>query len=183
VRDHPCGLELTAPDPPVWDYHAPTVTVLSTTPSAEVDALWFIDPDELRVPIDPYFSAQAMASEEDFMRASRDVPDDMLGYFAQLPFLETIQPVRPVAVAGNPGRALDVAVRDLPEQARTCAYGSLTECAYLTLLPGIGQTVTSGQHYRIIELQLPFTRVLITQNLDVPSAQTVLDTTSFVPGS
>ncbi len=173
-------VELTAPSPALFDAYDPSFAVLSPSELNEVDALWFIDPNVLRVPTDPYFSTEEIASAADFLRLSKDAPDDALGHFAGLPFVETIKAAHEVTVGDNTGRALDIKIRDLPEDATRCAYGSITKCATITMMPGIGQSVQAGQSYRVIELKLPFAQVIVIQNLDMPSIQKVLDTASFI---
>lgn len=174
-------LEVTAPTPAVYNYSDAAVAVLSTSPQFEVDALWFIDVPYLGVPTDPYFDAASIAGQQDLERAIRSAPSDLLGYFAGLPFARVSTPERSVTVSGLTGRAVDLRIRRLPPEAAACAYGAIRRCATITLLPGIGQVVQTGQRYRIIVLRVETHPVLITQNLRVPGTQTILDSISFVP--
>jgi len=178
-------LELTAPSPALYNYSDATVAVLSTEPelASGHDALWFIDIANLAVPTDPYFSPESIAGPEDLARAMRTPPDDVLGHFATLPFVRVTRPQRAVVIAGVRGRAVDIRIRELPRKAVKCAFGSLRRCATITILPGIGQTVLSGQRYRIMVLRAGDAQVLVVQDLGAAVAQKVLDTISLVPAA
>jgi hypothetical protein len=177
-------LELTGPEPPLYNYAVPGVVALSPDADFRTDALYLTDAAVLRVPADPFLSLGDIAGDADLDRLSLPAPADLLGHATGLPILEVVVAERPMTVGGAGGRAVDVRVLDLPPEAQQCGRGSgvgLPVCAVLVLPLGSAPLMQPGQELRLIELELPTGRVFVYQNLSLPEAQAVLDSLTILP--
>lgn len=176
-------VELTAPEPPLYNQSAPTLAQLSPDPDGKTDALVILAASEILVQRDPYVFPDLMGDPAAAMTTPPVAPVELLSYFSQLPFVEVTTPERTFGVGGVDGRAIDLRIRDLPPEAEACAeFMGIPRCAGTIYMPaaGTGFVVEPGQSIRLIEVELPNGPVLIQQNLDLPAAQAALDGLTFV---
>ena len=176
-------VELTAPEPPLYNQSAPTLAQLSPDPDGKTDALVILAASEILVQRDPYVFPDLMGDPAAAMTTPPVAPVELLSYFSQLPFVEVTTPERTFGVGGVDGRAIDLRIRDLPPEAEACAeFMGIPRCAGTIYMPaaGTGFVVEPGQSIRFIEVELPNGPVLIQQNLDLPAAQAALDGLTFL---
>ena len=175
-------VELTAPEPPLYNHSAPAVTWLSPDADGLTDALVILAASEIRVQRDPYVFPPLTADPAQAITTPPVAPGELLSYFSQLPFVEVTTPERTFAVGGVDGSAIDLRIRDLPPEAEACAeFLGIPRCAGTIVMPTAetGFVVAPGQSIRFIEVELPTGVVLIQQNLDLPAAQAALDGLTF----
>ncbi len=176
-------VEVTGPDPALYNGTYPGVIAFSPDANFRTDALYLADVESLRVPLDPFVGLGDIVTDTDLSQQTTEAPDDLVTYAAGLPIVEVLATPRPLTVSGIEGRAVDLRVRDLPSAAESCGRGSgvgLATCAVLILPPGIAPLMQSGQHLRLIQMEMPAGRLVLYQNLDVPQAQAVVDSIAFV---
>ena len=175
-------VELTAPEPPLYNHSAPSVAWLSPDADGMTDALVILAASEMRVQRDPYVFPPLTADPAQAITTPPVAPGDLLSYFGQLPFAEVTTPERTFGVGGVDGRAIDLRIRDLPPEAEACAeFLGIPRCAGTIVMPTAetGFVVEPGQSLRFIVVELPGGVVLIQQNLDLPAAQDALDSLTF----
>jgi hypothetical protein len=172
-------VELTAPDPQLYSTFNPTLATLTPDAAHATDGVAFMAAFAMRVQRDPYTPGDQFASDADWYRLSTPAPPDLFGYLTGLPFVDSTPPT-PVTVGGVEGRAIDLHIRDMPAQAAGCEIDSVPRCATLLMMPGFGFNAVPGQNLRFITLTAPGGDLVVEQNLDVPSAQTTLDSVAFV---
>jgi hypothetical protein len=175
-------VEMTGPDAALYYGSYPGVIALSSDANFRTDSLYLTDVDRLMVPVDPYLSLGAIATDADLVRVTSDPPEDLLDYAATRPMVDVLVPERSLTVAGVEGRAVDLRVRDLPPEAAVCGQGSgvgIPVCAVMIMAPGLAPLMQPGQDLRVIDLELPAGHLLLYQNLDVPQSQAVVDSLAF----
>ncbi len=176
-------VELTAPEPPLYNRFAPAVAWLSPDAEGLTDALVILAVSEMRVQRDPYVFPPLTEDPAAAVTTPPVAPGELLSYFSQLPFVEVTTPERTFGAGGVEGRAIDLRIRDLPPEAEACAeFMGIPRCAGTIYMPaaGTGFVVEPGQSIRLIEVELPSGVVLIQQNLDLPAAQAALDSLTFI---
>jgi hypothetical protein len=173
-------VELTAPDPQLYNTADATRAILSPDAAHATDGVAFMAAFAMRVQRDPYTSGDQIASDADVYRLTTPAPPDLFGYLSTLPFVDVTRPATPVTVGGVEGRAVDLHITDMPAEAEGCELDGVPRCATLVTMPGWGFNARPGQNLRFITLAVPGGDLVVEQNLDVASAQAVLDTVAFV---
>ena len=173
-------VELTAPDPQLYNTADATRAILSPDAAHATDGVAFMAAFAMRVQRDPYTPGDQIASDADVYRLTTPAPPDLFGYLAGLPFVAVTRPATPVTVGGIEGRAVDLHITDMPAEAEGCELDGVPRCATLVTMPGWGFNARPGQNLRFITLAAPGGDLVVEQNLDVPSAQAALDSVAFV---